>query len=129
MKRFLIGFLLVLMGCGTDTNYELDSAEVESSDSLDEMMAYIKYIDSAGVVEQVSDNFTEMKETNEKLESTLEETREELQSTREELVETKVALVKSEKIVRAVLGDSIDTAANFKLLPIENPEVSETDSI
>lgn len=126
MKRFLIGVLLVSMGCGTDTNYEfdvesneLDSVEVESSDSLDEMMAYIKYIDSAGVVEQVSDNFTEMKETNEKLESTLEETREELQSTREELVETKVALVKSEKIVRAVLGDSTTNASSFKLLPIE----------
>ena len=113
------------MGCSENSTYEsvsnygVDSTLEQSSDSLDEMMDYIKYIDSAGVVEQVSSNFTELKETNEKLESTLEETREELQSTREELVETKVALVKSEKIVRAVLGDSTTDATSFELLPIK----------
>lgn len=124
MKKLLFVFLLVVMGCSSSSEYIEDEYDVtqyvdESTDSLDEMMDYIKYIDSAGVVEQVSSNFTELKETNEKLESTLEETREELQSTREELVETKVALVKSEKIVRAVLGDSTTDASSFELLPIK----------
>jgi peptidoglycan hydrolase CwlO-like protein len=130
MKRVLLVFLVVLISvfliqCDDNITHDVvledntDSIVIESIDSLDDMMAYIKYIDSAGVVEQVSNNFTELKETNEKLESTLKETKAELQSTREELVETKVALVESEKIVKAISGDSNSTSAGFELLPIK----------
>ena len=126
MKLNLILVLLFITACDSEPVLEsvqveflADSLEQQRVDSMQKMMDFIGYVDSAGVVEQVSSNFTEMKETNEKLESTLEETREELQSTRKELVETKVALVESEKIVRAVLGDSTTDASSFELLPIK----------
>lgn len=126
MKIKLLTILLLITACSSgpvsDNNQDeflVDEQEQQRVDSMQKMMDFISYVDSAGVVEQVSSNFTELKETNEKLESTLEETREELQSTREELVETKVALDKSEKIVRAVLGDSTTDASSFELLPIK----------
>jgi peptidoglycan hydrolase CwlO-like protein len=125
MNKILLVFLLVLMGCSKNSTYEtvsnedVDSTYVKSSDSLDEMMAYIKYIDSAGVVEQVSDNFTELKETNEQLETTLEETKQELATTKEELTETKTTLQKAEQIVKAITGDSSTNASSFELLPIK----------
>ena len=126
MKTNLIILMLLITACRSEPvsknvqdEFLMDEQEQQRVDSMQKMMDFISYVDSAGVVEQVSSNFIEMKETNEKLESTLEETREELQSTREELVETKVALVKSEKIVRAVLGDSTTDASSFKLLPIQ----------
>lgn len=122
--KLLILLLITACSRGPVSNnnqdeFLVDEQEQQRVDSMQKMMDFISYVDSAGVVEQVSSNFTELKETNEKLESTLEETREELQSTREELVETKVALVESEKIVRAVLGDSTDTGTSFELLPIK----------
>jgi len=172
MKKFLIGFLLVSMGCGTDvtyeefnTSYEDESTKIDSiiidsvivnpivvessmkdsvdtsnviiddtidygiSDSLDEMMAYIKYIDSAHVVEQVSSNFTKLKEKDARLESELIQTKSELRKTKRELVQTKDSLIKTKEIVRAIYDISNDSSSNFKLLPIEKPEVSETDSI
>ena len=165
MKKFLISFLLVSMGCGTDVTYEDGSIEIDSiiidsvivtpivakssmkdsvdtsnviidntidygiSDSLDEMIAYIKYIDSAHVVEQVSSNFTKLKENDARLESELIKTKSELRKTKRELVQTKDSLIKTKEIVRAIYDISNDSSSNFKLLPIENPEVSETDSI
>ena len=124
MKQVCIIFSLFLIGCNSTPIDNVVEHSVESiydspeNDSLEEMMAVINYIDSAGVVEQVTHNFIELKETNEKLETTLEETKQELQETKEELVETKVTLEKAEKFVNAVTGDSI-SSAGFELLPIK----------
>lgn len=126
MKIKLLTILLLITACSSgpvsDNNQDeflVDEQEQQRVDSMQKMMDFISYVDSAGVVEQVSSNFTELKETNEKLESTLEETREELQSTREELVETKTTLQKAEQIVKAITSDSSSNATGFELLPIK----------
>ena len=122
MKYKILTLALLVTACGSEPSYDLlQEQSVEDTavvDSLEEMMAFIHYVDSAGIVEQVSNDFVELKETNEQLETTLEETKQELQETKEELVETKVTLEKAEKIVSAVTGDSI-SSAGFELLPIK----------
>ena len=122
MKYKILTLALLVTACGSGPSYDLlQEQSVEDTavvDSLEEMMAFIHYVDSAGIVEQVSNDFVELKETNEQLETTLEETKQELQETKEELVETKVTLEKAEKFVNAVTGDSI-SSAGFELLPIK----------
>ncbi len=122
MKYKILTLALLVTACGSEPSYDLlQEQSVEDTavvDSLEEMIAFIHYVDSAGIVEQVSNDFVELKETNEQLETTLEETKQELQETKEELVETKVTLEKAEKFVNAVTGDSI-SSAGFELLPIK----------
>lgn len=127
MKNILIIIILLVTSCSNEQRYEAEGSnlqtikqEQELVDSLERMMNFIGYIDSAEVIEHVSHDFTQLKETNEKLESTLNKTKKELVKTKEQLVRTKVALFESEQVVKAICGDSIDTAANFELLPIEN---------
>lgn len=123
MKYTLITLALLVTACGSESSYDIVPEEIVEDtttvDSLEEMMAFIQYVDSAGIVEKVSNDFVELKETNEKLETTLEETKQELATTKEELVETKVTLQKAEKIVKAITGDSVNGSTGFELLPIK----------
>ena len=126
MKINLIILMLLITACGSEPvsknvqdEFLMDEQEQRRVDSMQKMMDFISYVDSAGVVEQVSSNFTELKETNEKLESTLEETKQELETTKEELTETKTTLQKAEQIVKAITGDSSTNATGFELLPIK----------
>ena len=124
MKSLVFVLVFIIVGCNnkspkTIVDYSIDSLYESPNDSLDKMMEFISYVDSSGLVEKVSNDFVELKETNEKLETTLEETKQELQETKEELVETKVTLEKAEKIVKAVTGDSSTNATGFELLPIK----------
>lgn len=123
MKYTLITLALLVTACGSEPSYDIVPEEIVEDtttvDSLEEMMAFIQYVDSAGIVEKVSNDFVELKETNEKLETTLEETKQELATTKEELVETKVTLQKAEQVVKAITGDSSSNASSFELLPIK----------
>lgn len=123
MKYTLITLALLVTACGSEPSYDIVPEEIVEDtttvDSLEEMMAFIQYVDSAGIVEKVSSDFVELKETNEKLETTLEETKQELATTKEELVETKVTLQKAEQVVKAITGDSSSNASSFELLPIK----------
>lgn len=118
--RYLLLIPLLVISCNNEPSYESREEIFEtSSDSLQKMMEFISFVDSSGLVEQVSNDFVELKETNEKLETTLEETQQELYETKEELVETKVTLQKAEKIVKAITGDSVNGSTGFELLPIK----------
>jgi len=123
MKYKILTLALLVTACGSEPSYDLlQEQSVEDTavvDSLEEMMAFIHYVDSAGIVEQVSSDFVELKETNEQLETTLEETKQELATTKEELTETKTTLQKAEQIVKAITGDSSTNATGFELLPIK----------
>ena len=123
MKYKILTLALLVTACGSEPSYDLlQEQSVEDTavvDSLEEMMAFIQYVDSAGIVEQVSSDFVELKETNEQLETTLEETKQELATTKEELTETKTTLQKAEQIVKAITGDSSTNATGFELLPIK----------
>lgn len=125
MKQVFIVVSLFLIGCTSTPIDNVVEHSVESiydspeDDSLDEMMAFINYIDSAGVVEKVTNNFIELKETNEKLETTLEETKQELEITKDVLVKTQVKLEKTENIVKAIVGDDANNDSGFELLPIK----------
>ena len=123
MKYTLITLALLVTACGSESSYDIVQKEIVEDtttvDSLEEMMAFIQYVDSAGIVEKVSNDFVELKETNEKLETTLEETKQELATTKEELVETKTTLQKAEQVVKAITGDSSSNASSFELLPIK----------
>jgi len=136
MKNILIIIILLITSCSNEQRYEAEGSnlqtikqEQELVDSLERMMNFIGYIDSAHVVEQVSSNFTKLKEKDARLESELIQTKSELRKTKRELVQTKDSLIKTKEIVRAIYDISNDSSSNFKLLPIEKPEVSETDSI
>jgi hypothetical protein len=125
MKQVCIIFSLFFIGCTSTPIDNVVEHSVESiydspeDDSLEEMMAFIDYIDSAGVVEKVTNNFIELKETNEKLETTLEETKQELETTKDVLVKTQVKLEKTENIVKAIVGDDGNNDSGFELLPIQ----------
>jgi hypothetical protein len=125
MKQVCIIFSLFLIGCNSTPIDNVVEHSVESiydspeDDSLEEMIAFINYIDSAGVVEKVTDNFIELKETNEKLETTLEETKQELETTKDVLVQTQVKLEKTENIVKTIIGDDANNHSGFELLPIQ----------
>ena len=125
MKPVFIIFSLFLVGCSSTPIDRVVEHSVESiydspeDDSLEEMMAFINYIDSAGVVEKVTDNFIELKETNEKLETTLEETKQELETTKDVLVKTQVKLEKTENIVKSIVGNDANNDSGFELLPIQ----------
>ena len=125
MKQVCIIFSLLFIGCTSTPIDNVVEHSVESiydspeDDSLEEMMAFINYIDSAGVVEKVTDNFIELKETNEKLETTLEETKQELETTKDVLVQTQVKLEKTENIVKSIVGGDANNDSGFELLPIQ----------
>ena len=125
MKQVCIIFSLFLIGCNSTPIDNVVEHSVESiydspeDDSLEEMMAFINYIDSAGVVEKVTHNFIELKETNEKLETTLEETKQELETTKDVLVQTQVKLEKTENIVKSIVGNDANNDSGFELLPIQ----------
>ena len=121
---FFIIVFLILIGCSVESPITPVDRSVEAiydspNDSIEEMVRFIGYVDSSGLVEKVSTDFKELKETNEKLETTLEETKQELATTKEELVETKVTLQKAEQVVKAITGDSSSNASSFELLPIK----------
>ena len=123
MKYKILTLALLVTACGSEPSYDLlQEQSVEDTavvDSLEEMMAFINYIDSAGVVEKVTDNFIELKETNEKLETTLEETKQELETTKDVLVQTQVKLEKTENIVKSIVGGDANNDSGFELLPIQ----------
>ena len=123
MKPNILILALLITACTSKSSYNIKDTNVidtvESVDSLDEMMAFINYIDSAGVVEQISNDFVELKETNEKLETTLEETKQELETTKDVLVKTQVKLEKTENIVKSIVGDDANNDSGFELLPIQ----------
>jgi hypothetical protein len=123
MKTNIIILALLITACSSEPSYNNNDTSaldaVESVDSLEEMMAFINYVDSAGVVEKVSNDFVELKETNEQLETTLEETKQELETTKDVLVQTRVKLEKTENIVKAIVGDDANNDSGFELLPIQ----------
>lgn len=119
MKYILLLLTLLVTSCNSKRRYEPREEIVGMpADSLQDIMEFISYVDSSGIVEQVSNDFVELKETNEKLETTLEETKQELHETRKELVETQVILERTEEVVRAIT-DSIGIDSKFELLPIK----------
>ena len=80
------------------------------NDSMESMIEFISYIDSAHLVENVSESYTKMEEKNEELETQLEETKQELEVVKHDL---EVA----EKIIEVyVPADTI--SSDFQLLPI-----------
>ena len=86
---------------------EIDAVEI---DSMDYMIDFISYVDSAHLVENVSESYTKMEEKNEELETQLEETKQELEV-------VKYDLEVAEKIIEVyVPADTI--SSDFKLLPI-----------
>lgn len=109
-----IGSLLLLIpqSCSVEARarpYEQFIEDVQT-DSIDSMIEFISYIDSAHLVEDVSEGYTKMEEKNEKLETQLEETKQELEVVKHDL---EVA----EKIIEAyVPADTI--SSDFQLLPI-----------
>ena len=109
-----IGSLLLLIpqSCsveGRTRPYEPFIEDVQT-DSMDSMIEFISYVDSAHLVEDISESYTKMEEKNEELETQLEETKQELEVVKHDL---EVA----EKIIEVyVPADTI--SSDFKLLPI-----------
>ena len=105
-------FLLVPQSCsveGRTRPYE-PLIEETQTDSMDSMIEFISYIDSAHLVEDISESYTKMEEKNEELETQLEETKQELEVVKHDL---EVA----EKIIEVyVPADTV--SSDFKLLPI-----------
>ena len=86
---------------------EIDTVDV---DSMDSMIDFISYVDSAHLIEDVSENYVKMEQKNEELETQLEETKQELEVVKHDL---EVA----EKIIEVyVPADTV--SSDFKLLPI-----------
>lgn len=84
--------------------------EAVMEDSISDMIEFISYIDSAHLVEDVTENYSKMEKKNEELETQLEETKQELEVVKHDL---EVA----EKIIEVyVPSDTI--SSDFKLLPI-----------
>ena len=109
-----IGSLLLLIpqSCsveGKTRSYDPFIEDIQT-DSMDIMIEFISYIDSAHLVEDISESYTKMEEKNEELETQLEETKQELEVVKHDL---EVA----EKIIEVyVPADTI--SSDFKLLPI-----------
>ena len=109
-----IGSLLLLIpqGCsveGKTSPYE-PLIEETQTDSIDSMIEFISYIDSAHLVEDVSESYTKMEEKNEELETQLEKTKQELEAVKHDLEVV-------EKIIEVyVPADTI--SSDFQLLPI-----------
>ena len=95
---------------GRDINakaIEIDTVEI---DSMDSMIDFISYVDSAHLIEDVSESYVKMEQKNEELETQLEETKQELEVVKHDL---EVA----EKIIEVyVPADTV--SSDFKLLPI-----------
>ena len=86
---------------------EIDTVEI---DSMDSMIDFISYVDSAHLIEDVSETYVKMEQKNEELETQLEETKQELEVVKHDL---EVA----EKIIEVyVPTDTV--SSDFKLLPI-----------
>ena len=95
---------------GRDVRIETIEIETVEIDSMDSMIDFISYVDSAHLVEDVSESYVKMEEKNEELETQLEETKQELEVVKHNL---EVA----EKIIEVyVPADTV--SSNFKLLPI-----------
>ena len=109
-----IGSLLLLIpqSCsveGMTRPYEPFIEDIQT-DSMDSMIEFISYIDSAHLIEDISESYVKMEEKNEELETQLEETKQELEVVKHDL---EVA----EKIIEVyVTADTI--SSDFKLLPI-----------
>ena len=125
MKNILL-FIPFFIGCNNNSTQPVtineNSYELFNDDSVSNMLKIIEFVDSANVVETVSNNITELKEKNEKLETKLVETVRELEDTKSELIETKEVLTETKKMVELITDTGIST---FELLPIQ---VSEADS-
>lgn len=94
---------------GRTRPYEQFIEDVQT-DSIDSMIEFISYVDSAHLVEDVSESYVKMEEKNEELETQLEETKQELEVVKHDL---EVA----EKIIEVyVPADTI--SSDFQLLPI-----------
>jgi hypothetical protein len=125
MKKILL-LIPIIMGCNNNSTQPVTANEpvyeLFNDDSLSNMLDIIGFVDSANVVETVSNNITELKEKNEKLETKLVETVRELEDTKSELIETKEVLTETKKMVELITDTSTST---FELLPIKVPKTDD----
>jgi hypothetical protein len=125
MKNILL-FIPFFIGCNNNSTQPVmineNSYELFNDDSVSNMLKIIGFVDSANVVENVSNNITELKKENEKLETKLVETARELEDTRSELIETKEVLTETKKMVELITDTSTST---FELLPIKVPKTDD----
>jgi hypothetical protein len=111
-----VGILLVPQGCSVKGKPRLTDIVTESvmEDSISDMIDFIGYVDSAHLVEEVSESYTKMEEKNEELETQLEKTKQELGVVKHDLE-------LAEKVIETYVP--ADTASsNFKLLPISKAD-------
>ena len=95
---------------GRDINAETIEIDTVEIDSMDSMIDFISYVDSAHLIEDVSESYVKMEQKNEELETQLEETKQELEVVKHDL---EIA----EKIIEVyVPADTV--SSDFKLLPI-----------
>ena len=95
---------------GRDVRIETIKIDTVEIDSMDSMIDFISYVDSAHLIEDVSESYVKMEQKNEELETKLEETKQELEVVKHDL---EVA----EKIIEVyVPADTV--SSDFKLLPI-----------
>jgi predicted nuclease with TOPRIM domain len=102
--------LLVPQGCdvkGETSRYTIEELE---QDTVDDMIEFINYIDTAHLVEDVKDNYTKMEKKNEELKNELEETKYELEIVQEKLESAE------EFIKTNIPSDTI--YSDYMLLPI-----------
>lgn len=103
-------FLLLPQSCSVEGRTLPVNTQVAEEDTLAEMISFISYIDSAHLVEDVTENYTKMEKKNEELETKLEETQQELQ-----VVQQKLEV--AEKLIEVYVP--ADTASSsYQLLPI-----------
>lgn len=101
------------ISCGTQNDLiaVIDEKDVLPSDSIDDMLQVIAFVDSANVVESVKEQYVAMKEENKSLQ-------EELVEVKEELTITTQHLEKAKEIITAnSFSDTIKS--DFVLLPIK----------
>lgn len=111
-----VGLLLVPQGCSVEGKPRLTDIVTESvmEDSISDMIDFIGYVDSAHLVEDVSESYTKMEEKNEELETQLEVVKHDLEVVKHDL---EVA----EKFIEIyVPADTV--SSNFKLLPISKAD-------
>ena len=115
MKTYIIASAIItalIVSCDATNNITklVDEAELAPKDSLDEMLKVIAMVDSAHVVEDISDKYVAMREENEQLQEELIETKQELEITVQHLEKAK------EIITANSFNDTIKS--EFELLPI-----------
>ncbi len=82
-----IGAVLLLLpqSCSVEGRTLPANNQVIEADTLAEMISFITYIDSAHLVEDVTENYTKMEKKNEELEAKLRESQQKLQAVQQKL--------------------------------------------